>query len=136
MLTGRRSSCGAAADHEHLDVAVLDVIAPLSVAVFVDLAEPGDAAQELLVERPEPARSDHRPVVEPHRGERPADLVRDREQVVVEGPADVLRLHPHSSGERRHAGAHVRNAVDGQHAVRAGALAAEEPARAVVLEAP
>ena len=126
----------ACADHQHLGAAVLDVVAVLPAAVLVDLPQPGDVAQELLVEGPRAARADHRPVVEADRRERPADLVGDGEQVVVERAADVLRLDVQPGGERRHARAHVRRPVDREHAVRAGALAADEPARAVVLEAP
>ena len=133
--SGRLAAGGSRADHQHLGAAVLDVVAALAAAVLVDLPEPGDVAQELLVERPRAARVDHRPVVEADRRERTADLVGDRQQVVVERAAHVLRLHLHPGDERRHARADVRRPVDGEHAVRAGALAAEEPARAVVLEA-
>jgi hypothetical protein len=66
---------GPGADHEHIRAAMLDVVALLATAVLVDLSEPGDAAEEPLVERPETPRADHRPVVEADRGEEPADLV-------------------------------------------------------------
>ena len=95
----------ACADHQHLGAAVLDVVAALAAAVLVDLPEPGDVAQELLVERPRAARADHRPVVEADRRERPADLVGDGEQVVVERAADVLRLDVHA---RRRAASRTR----------------------------
>ncbi len=116
--TRRLAARRAGADHEHLRVAVLDVVALLAAAVLVDLAEAGDAAQELLVERPQAARADHRPVVEADRGEGPADLVGDGQQVVVERAADVLRLDPHALGDRGDARAHVRRSVDREHAVR------------------
>ena len=123
-----------AADHEHVHAAVLGVVAPVR-PVLADLAETSDVAQELLVERPEPARPDHRPVVEADRCERPADLVRDREQVAIERAEDVLRAYDRAVAHRLDADAHVGHAVDGHHAVRTVAGAAEKAARPVVLEA-
>src|ERR1041384_2252025 len=101
----------------------------------VDAPEAGNAAQELLVQRPGPARPDHRAVVEADRRERAAHLVGDREEVVLERAPDVLRLDFHARADRLRAHADVRDAVDGHHAVRTAARAAEEPAWAVVLEA-
>jgi hypothetical protein len=114
---------------------MLDVVAPRASCVLVDLPEPGDAAQKPLVEGPCPARTDHRPVVEADRRERPADLVRDGEQVVVERAPDVLRLDLCALADRGHACADVRDPVHADHAVRASAAAAQEAARPVVLEA-
>ena len=134
-LAGGRQARVSAADHEHLGAPVLDVVAVRAAGVLVHLAEAGDVAEELLVERPRAARPDHRPVVEADRRERPADLVRDGEQVVVEGAPDVLGPDAGAFADGRHAGAHVRRAVDLHHAVGARAAAAQEAARAVVLEA-
>ena len=115
---------------------VLDVEAAVRRRVLVHLAEAGDAAQELLVERPRPPRPDHRPVVEADRRERPADLVDDADQVAVERADARSAARPRRSvADGLGADADVRDAVDLHHAVGAAARAAEQPARAVVLEA-
>jgi hypothetical protein len=122
------------ADHEHVGVTVLSVVAVTSLRMRVDAAEAGDVPEELLVERPRPTGPDHRPVVEPHRREGTAKLVRHRQEVVVERAPDVLA---HDLGALAHglgANAYVRDPVHGHHAVGAVARAAEQPARAVVLE--
>ncbi len=113
---------------------MLDVVAPGVSAPLVDAAEPREVPQNLLVERPEPPRADHRAVVEADRREGPSDLVRDAQDVEVEVPPDVLRLHVRALAQRLDAHAHVRDAVHAHHAVRAVAGTAEEPAVAVVLE--
>ena len=66
----------AAADDEHPRPAVLRVVAARVPRVRIELAEPGRAPQELLVQRPRGARADERAVVEADRRERAADLVR------------------------------------------------------------
>ena len=115
---------------------MLDVVAVRAAGVLVQLAQSGDVAEELLVERPGPARPDHRAVVEADRGERAAELVGDDERVVLERAQDVLRPDDRALADGLGADADVGDAVHGHHAVRAAARAAEEPARAVVLEAP
>src|SRR5204863_9162265 len=123
-----------AADDEHPCLSVLHVVAATVARVLVELAEPGHVAQELLVQRPELSRADHRPVVEADRGERAADLVDDAHEVEVELPDDVLRLHDGALAQGLDADADIRHAVDGHQAIRAVTRAAEKPARAVVLE--
>ena len=123
----------APAHDEHARAPVLDVVAPVRIALGHP-AEARDAAKEPLVQRPEPARADHRPVVEADRRERPAHLVDDPEEIVVEGTDHVLRLDDRSLARRLLAGADVRHPVDRDHAVGAVAAAAEDPARPVVLE--
>ena len=139
LRRGRRggfAAGGAAADDEHIDAPVLGVVAARVPAVLVDLAEAGDAAQEVLVHRPQTPRPDHRAVVEADRCEGAADLVGDRQQIALERAAHVLGTNIRARTERLDADAHVRHAVDRHQAVRAAARAAEETARPVVLEAP
>src|SRR6185503_12282881 len=136
VLPSRLAPGLAAADDQYLGAAVLDVVAVRAGCVLVELAESGDVAEELLVERPRPAWPDHRPVVEADRGERAAELVRDNERVVLQRAQDVLRPNGRALADRLGADADVGHAVHGHHAVRAAARAAEEPARAVVLETP
>ena len=73
----RREPGAPAADDEHVDAAVLGVVAPRPPAVLVDAAEAGEVAQHLLVHGPQPTRPDQRAVVEADRRERLADLVDD-----------------------------------------------------------
>ncbi len=123
-----------AADDEHACAAVFEVVAPGVPAPLVDAAKPREVAENLLVERPEPPRADHRAVVEADRRERPTELVRDAQDVEIEIPPDVLSLHVRALAQRLDTHAHVRDAVHAHHAVRAVAGTAEEPAIAVVLE--
>ena len=102
----------------------------------VDAAESGQVPEQPLVDRPRPAWSDHRPVVEPDRRERAADLVDDRQQVVVERAEDVLRLHLDALAHGFDAHADVWDTVDLHQAVRTASGAAEQASRAMVLEAP
>src|SRR5205823_11937443 len=104
-------------------------------AVLVDPAEPRDVSEEPLVVRPEPARPDHRPVVEANGRERPSDMVDDGEKVALQRPEHVLRLDTRAVADRLDANADVGRSVDGHHAVRAAARAAKKAARPVVLEA-
>ena len=134
-VRGGRKPGRAAADHEHVDGAMLRVEAARAASVFVDLAETRCVAQHPFVQRPGPARPDHRPVVEADRHEAAADLVDDGHQVAVERPQHVLRAHARPLAGRLDADPHVRDAVHFHQAVRATAGAAEEPACAVVLEA-
>ena len=136
---GRFDGCfeagAAAADDEHLHVAVLDVEAICRGAGRIDRSEPGGAPQELLVQRPQPLRPDEHLVVEARRRERPADLVRDRHPVPIERADDVLALDDDALTERLGADADVGNAVHRHLAVRAVSGAAEQSSGPVVLEA-
>ena len=133
-LERRGAARRAATDDEHARPAMLGVVAAGVPRVRIELPETGSATQELLVQRPGGARADERAVVEADRRERAADLVRQRHEVEVERPADVLSLDDGALADRLGADADVRHAVDRHLAVRAVARAAEEPARAVVLE--
>ena len=99
-----------------------------------DPAEPRKTLQHALVHGPEPPRVNEGLIVEPHRQE-PMELVEHREHVALERRPRVLRRDGHPGAHRLRAGPHVRDPVDVDEAVRAPAGAAEEPARAVVLEA-
>ena len=136
VLPGSLAARPAAADDQHLGAAVLDVVAVCAAGVLVQLAQSGDVAKELLVERPGPPRPDHRAVVEADRGERAAELVGGDEHVVLQRAQDVLRADDRALADGLGADAHVGDTVHGHHAVRAAAGAAEKPARPVVLEAP
>ena len=141
LLTGgrggpRRREPGApAADDEHVDAAVLGVVAPRPPAVLVDAAEAGEVAKHLLVHGPQATRPDQRPVVEADRRERLADLVDDRDEVAFERADHVLRLDHRPGARRLRADADVGRAVDLHHAIGTAARDAQQPARAVVLEA-
>jgi hypothetical protein len=125
-LGERRSATGlSASDDEHARLAVLSVVPAGVPRVLGELPEPGGAPQELLVERPEFAGSDERAVVEAHRGERTADLVRHGHEVEVERPADVLAFDDRAFANRLGADADVRDAVHCHHAVRAVPRATE-----------
>ena len=130
-----RAARGAAADHEHVDMPMLGVVAAMR-PVLRNAPETREVAQQLLVQRPRAAGADHRAVVEADGREGTADLVGNAEQIPVERAENVLRLHlrarPHGHG----AHADVRHVVDGHHAIRAAARAAEQTARPVILEAP
>ena len=80
----RLDACVPAADDEHVNLTVLDVVAVRSSCVLVEAAESRDGAKKALVVRPQPPWADHREVVEAHRRERAADLVDDREEVALE----------------------------------------------------
>src|SRR4029079_1805567 len=125
----------AAADHQHVDVAVHLVEALDAAMVGVELAETGCVAQDLLVERPGPARVDEGLVVEAdlhaEAGREPAHQV--QEVAPQRGPR-IQVLHVHALLDRCHAGAHGRLAVHLDQAVRALAGAAHQATRAVVLE--
>jgi hypothetical protein len=121
MPGGGLAAGAPAAYHEHLGAPMLDVVAVLAPGVLVQVAEAGDVAEELLVEGPGPPRPDHRPVVEAHRSERAAHLVRDREGVVLERAPDVLLADARTFAHGLGADPDVRDAVDGHHAVRAAA---------------
>ena len=129
-----RAACFRSADDQDARAPVLHVVAPRVPASLVDAAEPGEVPQDLLVQRPRAARVDHRPVVEADRRERPADLVGEREHVEIEVPPHVLLVDLCARARRLDADADVRNPVHGHHAIRAVAGAAEQAARAVVLE--
>ena len=85
---------------------VLDVVAPRVARLAREPPEAGEVAEHLLVHRPQPPRPDHRPVVEADRRERPADLVRDGEQVAVRASprrSAARRPRPLGSARRRRA---------------------------------
>jgi len=84
MLGCRLTPGSPASDHQDLGSTVLDVVAVGPCRVLVELAETGDVAEELLVQRPGPARPDHRPVVEADWREGPAHLVGHRQEVVLQ----------------------------------------------------
>ena len=125
----------AAADDEHVDVAVHLLESPGAPVLGVELAEPGRASKELLVVLPGPTRPDERLVVEadlhPERGRGAAHGV---QRVGLERRPGVDRVDLHALLRGRHAGADGRFAVDLDEAVGALAGAAQEAARAVVLE--
>src|SRR5262249_31317938 len=131
----RLETCLPTADHGDVDVPVLDVDALRSRPLRIELAEPRGAAKELLVQRPRPARADERLVVEARRRERPAQLVRDLHQILVERAAVVRPFHDRALGRGGGAEAEVRDPVARHLAVGAVAGTALEPAGAVVLEA-
>src|SRR5262249_47465443 len=126
----------SAADDEHVDAAVLDVVAPGASAVPVDAPEPREVAQHPLVDGPQPPRSNQRPIVEPDRRERPPDLVPDRDEIAVERADHVLWHDNRAGARRRGADTDVRGAVDLHHAIRTAPGRAEKAAWPVVLEAP
>src|SRR6478736_6067136 len=134
-LGGRLQPGLAAADHQHVDVTVHLVEALGSAMGGVELAEAGCVAQDLLVERPGPARVDEGLVVE---ADLHAEAWREPAHQVQElapqrGPR-IQVLHVHALLDRGHAGAHGRLAVHLDEAVRALAGAAHQATRAVVLE--
>src|SRR2546423_7848226 len=104
---------------------MLRVVASRARPVLVDAAEACDVAQQPLVVTPEPARPDHRPVVEADGRERPADLVDDGEEIVVERPEYVLRLDDRAGLHGLRAHAYVRRAVHRHHAIGARTAAAD-----------
>ena len=112
---------------------MLDVVAPGVPCALVELPRPAAAPQELLVQRPEPPRPDERPVVEADRRERPPDLVGDGHEVEVERPRTFCAWTTRPRGSARcirARSAHRRRSSGSSGSARA----AEEPARAVVLE--
>ena len=124
--------CLAAAEDEDTDVSVLDLDRLRARALGIEHPEPGGPAQELLVERPQLARTDEGLVVEARRRERAAELVRHLHE--IERADVVLALDDRAPADRRGADADVRDPVDGHLAVRAMTRAALQPARTVVLE--
>ncbi len=125
----------AAADHEHVAVAppILGLPAALALAGG-EAAEAGGAAQDLLVERPQPPWADERLVVEAHRRERSAELVDRPHDVELERRPRVLVPHAHALGDRLGAGADPGAAVDVDERVGALAAGAQLTAGTVVLE--
>ena len=126
----------AAADHEHVDVPVHLLVAAVAAVLGVELAEAGRRAQELLVVLPRPARAHERLVVE-------ADLHAEGRRGLGRARAAASRSSDGQAlmcstcmpvGDRRRARPHRRVAVDLDEAVGALAGAAQEAARAVVLE--
>jgi hypothetical protein len=104
--------------------------------VLVELAQAGDVAEELLVERPGPPRPDHRAVVEADRGERAPELVGEDERVVLERAQDVLRADDRALADGLGADTHVGTPST---VIMQFAQLPEQhrsPARPVVLEAP
>ena len=132
----RLQSGPPAADHGDVDMAVLDVDTLLPRSVRIERAEPGRAAEELLVERPQLARADERLVVEARRREGAGELVGHLHQVTLERADVVLPLDDGAVSERRRADADARDSVDRHLAVGAMTGTAGEPSRPVVLEAP
>jgi len=133
---GRGHARDAAADHEHVRVApaVLGAPAPFGLAARQP-AEPGRVSEDLFVERPQPARPDEGLVIEAGRRQPAAEQVGAPHQVEAQRRGRVHVRHPHPRADRLRTGANARRAVDLDEAVRALAGAAEEAARAVVLEA-
>ena len=97
-------------------------------------AEARGPAQPPLIERPEPARSHEGLVVEARGSEARAEPVDGPHRVEGEARPRVHVPDLHSLAKRLGAGPHARRAVDLDQAVRALPGAAEQPARAVVLE--
>src|SRR5205085_4342746 len=115
-------------------VAVLDLDRVGTRPLRIEHTEPGCPAQELLVERPQPAGTDEGLVVEAGRRERAAELVGDLHEVALERPHVVLPLDARALPDRRDAHPDVRGSVDRHLAVRTMAGAALQAAGAVVLE--
>ena len=125
-----------AADHEHVRAPPPVLGAPFALALAPrEPAEAGGVAEHLLVQGPEPARPDEGLVVEARRRQAAAEDVGGPHDVEAQRRARVHVHHLHPLAHRLGAGAHARPAVDLDQAVGALAGAAEEPARAVVLEA-
>ena len=131
----RAQAGGPTPDHEHVGVPAAVLGAPLALGLrLAQLAETGGVSEDLLVERPEPARPDEGLVVEARRRERAADEVGGAHHVELEAGRRVHVLDLHALAKRLGAGADAGRAVHGHEAVRALAGAAEEAAAAVVLE--
>src|SRR5918995_794216 len=135
VIPGPGETRVASSDHEHVGAPMLAVEPVRALRMRIDAPEAGHVAQETLVQRPRAPRPDHRPVVEPDRGERAAELVDGSQKVMFQRAEDVLRPHLGARTHRLRADSHARNAVHLHEAVRAVPAAAEKPARAVVLEA-
>ena len=133
---GRVQPGRAAADHEDVRVATPVLRPPLALGLrLAQLPEPGRVPQHLLVEGPEAPRPDEGLVVEAGRGEWATDEIGGAHHVEAERRRRVHVLHLHPLAHRLGAGAHAGGAVHLHEAVGALAGAAEEAARAVVLEA-
>ena len=127
----------AAADHEHVRMATPVLGTPLAVLLAAcEPAQPGRVAEHLLVERPQAARPDEGLVVEARRGQVAAEDLGRSHDVEAQGRPGVHVLDLHPLPDRLRAGAHAGPAVHVDEAVRALTGAAEQAARAVVLEAP
>ena len=138
---GRRDRCAqprdAAADDEDVGVTAPVLGPPRSLSLSArEPAETGGVAQHPLVHGPQPTRADKGAVVEPGWGERSADSVNGRHRVVLEPRPGIHVLDPRPLANGLRARPHPGGAVDGDQAVWALAGAAQEPAWAVVLEAP
>ncbi len=99
-----------------------------------DAPESGAATEHALVGGPQAARVNEGLVIEPD-GKQEIHLVEHGQRVPLQGRPGVL---PHDTlplAQRLRAGADTRNAIDVDQAVRAVPATAEEPSRAVVLEA-
>ena len=112
-----------ATSREHVALARVDP--GVRVRPGLDLADPGDRAENLLVQRPEGARPDERLVVEADRQEA-IEPVGDRHQVEPDRGPRVLAPDVHPLVQRRHACPHVRDPVDVHHAVRAAPGTAQQ----------
>ena len=125
-----------AADDEHVGVAAAVLGPPLALGLLVaQLAEPGGVAQDLLVQRPQPARPDERLVVEAGRRELGRRRVGDLHHVELERRLRVDVLDDEPLAGRLDAGPRAGAPSTEHEAVGALAGDAHQAAAAVVLEA-
>ena len=135
---GRRRGGGGgeprrtAAHHHHvgeqIGLVVIAVPAP-----ELDVAEPGEAADQALPQLPRPTRPIERLVVKA-RGQEAPQAVEDLGGVALQGADIVLRRHLEPRLERRQVGEHVGLVADAHQGVGLLAGARHHPPRPVVLE--
>ena len=123
-----------AAHDQHVGVAVDLVVSLVGPVSDVHPPQTCRATKHGLVERPEGPRSDEGLVVEAG-GKEEGEPVVDRKQVQPERGPGVLMPHVHARLGRGHARPDVGCLTDLHEAVRTAAGAAQQPARAVILEA-
>ena len=125
----------AAARDQHVGVAAAVLGSPLALGLeAAQLAEPGGVAEDLLVQRPQPARADERLVVEAGRRQPAAEDVGGAHRVELERGAGVDMRDRDAVAHRLGARPHARVAVDRADAVRALSRGAHQAAAPVVLE--
>ena len=121
LLASRQSgghARGSAADDRHISVEVLMMVVSLGYGINVYSAQPGNAADNLLGEPPEPLGTVQSFVVEAHRHQ-PVEGIKDREEVALERGPSVLVGDLHSRTDLLGARTHVGNVVHGDQAVGA-----------------
>ena len=123
LLASRQSgghARGSATDDRNVGVQVLMVVVSLGYGINVYSAQPGNAADNLLGEPPEPLGTVQGFVVEAHRHQ-PVEGIKDREEVTLERGPSVLVGDLHSRTHLFGTSANVGNIVHGDQAVRAPA---------------